>query len=268
MFEGDGGLRIGTSSWSAKDWRGVFYPEKTAATDFIRHYSSIYDTVEVDATFYHMPRESTVHRWREVTPEGFVFAAKVPRVITHEKVLEDAQGEMLLFIETMSLLEEKLGPLLLQFPYFNKKAFESQEPFLERLDRFLSSLPGGIRYAVEVRNKNWVGRQLNEICARHGVALAWVDQAWMPAPQQWQKLVDGPSSDFSYFRFLGDHKAIEKITKSWDRQVIDRSERLRQWAPVLREVRGTGVDVFGFFNNHFAGHAPATIETFREIWQE
>lgn len=139
---------------------------------------------------------------------------------------------------------------------------------MKRLDGFLATLPEGFRYVVEVRNANWVGRRLNEICRSHRVALAWVDQAWMPDPQQWAMRCEGPSTDFAYFRFLGDRKRIEKITTSWDSQVIDRSDRLREWAPILRDARSMGVDVYGFFNNHYAGHAPATIETFREIWGE
>lgn len=266
MFEGDEGLRIGTSSWSEKDWVGVFYPEGTKPAEYIEHYSTIYDTVECDATFYRMPSERMVDAWTRRTPENFRFAAKVPRIITHEKVLVDAEEDVTLFVETMQRLGERLGPLLFQFPYFNKKAFESADPFFERLDAFLGSLPPGPRYVVELRNARWVGRTAQEICARHGVCLAWVEQAWMPHAEQWPKILGGPTTDFAYIRFLGDHKAIEKITDRWDEVVIDQSEVLEKWVPVMRGLRAQGVDVFGFFNNHFAGHAPATIDLFRELW--
>ena len=266
MFEGDPGLRIGTSSWSERDWVGVFYPKGTPPARYIEHYSTVYDTVEIDATFYRMPSERAVDAWAARTPDHFRFAAKTPRIITHEKVLDGAVWDMTLFVETMQRLGPKLGPLLLQFPYFNKKAFEGPEPFLERLDRFLGELPPGPRYAVELRNKAWVVPLAHEICKKHGAALAWVEQAWMPSADQWPRRLGGPSSDFAYIRFLGDHKAIEEITDRWDRPVIDRRPTLERWIPVMRQLREQGVDVYGFFNNHFAGHAPATIDLFTKLW--
>ncbi len=267
MFAGDDGLRIGTSSWSEKDWVGVFYPPGTPPPLYIQHYSTVFDTVEVDATFYRMPTERMVDAWVGRTPENFRFAAKVPRIVTHEKVLVDAEGDMALFVETMQRLGDRLGPLLLQFPYFNKKAFPGPEPFFERLDAFLSALPLGPRYTVELRNPRWVGRTANEICARHGVALAWVEQSWMPKAEQWLPLTGGPSADFAYIRFLGDHKAIEMITDRWDQVVVDQSAVIERWVPIVKDLRAQGIDVYGFFNNHFAGHAPATIELFSEIWR-
>ena len=137
MFEDDRGMRIGTSSWSEKSWKGVFYPEALAPRDYIRHYSGVYDSVEIDATFYAIPSRSTIEGWRERTPAGFQFSAKMPRTITHEKVLVDAEEDVEIFVETMQWLGDRLGPLLFQFPYFNRKVFSSPDQFLERLDRFL-----------------------------------------------------------------------------------------------------------------------------------
>ncbi|RTZ90575.1 MAG: hypothetical protein DSY81_08455 [Bacillota bacterium] len=266
LFEQDSALYIGTSSWSHKSWQGVFYPQQVASRDFISHYSTIYDCVEIDATFYAIPTRSTVEGWRERTPEGFRFAAKVPRVITHDKVLQDAEQDIELFVETMQLLGDRLGPLLLQFPYFNKKTFDSAGPFLDLLDQFLESIPAGPRYVVEVRNRNWIGPELQQLLSGHKVALAWVDQAWMPDPEEWPRRVTGPTTDFGYFRFLGDRKAIDQITRTWDRQVVDRRDRLARWLPVMKQFRESAVEVFGFFNNHYAGHAPATVEDFRSLW--
>ena len=89
MFEGDGGHRVGTSSWSSKDWKGVFYPEGLPANRNIEFYGTVYDTVEIDSTFYGVPNPTTVRNWHQLTPPEFVFAAKVPRVVTHDKVLID-----------------------------------------------------------------------------------------------------------------------------------------------------------------------------------
>ena len=137
MFEGDSGVRMGTSSWSEKSWVGSFYPEETAPADFLKHYSLRYDTVEIDSTYYATPRDSTVKNWRTRTPDQFLFTAKVPREITHERVLVEARESMEIFVETMQWLGEKLGPLLLQFPYFNRNTFSGPAPFLKRLEQFL-----------------------------------------------------------------------------------------------------------------------------------
>ena len=115
-------LRLGTSSWSSQDWVGVFYPAGTASADFISEYAKHFDTVEVDSTFYRTPSAAMVRNWRARTPSGFLAAAKFPQVITHEKVLVDCANELSEFLKAMDLLGDKLGPLLLQFPYFNKQA--------------------------------------------------------------------------------------------------------------------------------------------------
>jgi uncharacterized protein YecE (DUF72 family) len=266
VFAGDPQLRIGTSSWSSTDWVGPFYPPGTRPERFIEHYSSVYDTVELDATFYRVPTRAQVRAWRNRTPEGFQFAVKAPRTITHDKVLQDADGDMAAFVEVISGLGDRLGPILLQFPYFNRKVFPNARPFWERLDRFLERLPPGPRYAVEVRNRGWVGSQAQTVCSRHAVALAWVEQAWMPPARQWPELTRGPSTDFAYVRWLGDHKSIEKITTSWEEVVVDRGPIISDWVDVLNDLRRRVRILYGFFNNHFAGHAPASVEEFRRQW--
>jgi len=135
-------LRLGTSSWSSEDWVGTFYPPGTKSSDFLGVYAQHFDTVEVDSTYYRIPAESMVRNWRARTPPGFTFAAKFPQVITREKVMQDCREELANFLRTMSLLEDRLGPLLLQFPYFNKKAFPSPRIFLRASLPFWRSCPG------------------------------------------------------------------------------------------------------------------------------
>src|SRR5580692_10240687 len=115
-------LRIGTSAFTAAGWPGTFYPEGLPEREYLTYYATKFDTVEVDSTFYRSPSPSTVKGWNAKTPPGFVFAAKVPHAITHEKALVDCDAEFGQFIEVMDNLGEKLGPLLFQFGYFNKKA--------------------------------------------------------------------------------------------------------------------------------------------------
>lgn len=268
MFGGDPDIRIGTSSWSSKDWVGPFYPRGTRPEQFIAYYSGIYDTVEIDATFYRLPTKANVRAWRERTPDGFRFAVKTPRSITHEKILVDADDEMRLFLDTINDLGDRLGPVLLQFPYFNKGKFSKREQFFERLDAFLEGLPGEFDYVVELRNRAWIRRELVELCNARNVALAWVEQAWMPSAGEWPKLAAGLESRFAYIRWLGDHQAIEQLTKKWDQPVIDKSDVLRAWIEVLRELRRRQIAIYGYFNNHFAGHAPSSVELFRELFIE
>ncbi len=116
-------LFIGTSAFTAAGWEGTFYPEGTKPADFLRHYAQHFNSVEVDSTFYRTPSKTSVQGWANKTPDGFVFAAKIPQVITHEKVLVDCDAEFKQFMEAMDILGEKLGPLLFQFGYFNRTVF-------------------------------------------------------------------------------------------------------------------------------------------------
>jgi uncharacterized protein YecE (DUF72 family) len=116
-------LRIGTSAFTAAGWEGSFYPPGMKPADYLSFYATRFNSVEVDSTFYRTPSKATVQGWANKTPVGFVFAAKVPQLVTHEKVLVDCEAEFKEFVQTMDLLGDKLGPLLLQFGYFNKKAF-------------------------------------------------------------------------------------------------------------------------------------------------
>ena len=177
-------LRIGTSAFTAAGWPGTFYPAGLPEREYLTYYATRFDTVEVDSTFYRTPSESTVRGWDAKTPRGFLFAAKVPQAITHDKVMVDCDAEMNQFITTMDLLGEKLGPLLFQFGYFNRKAFVGVNDFLARLVPFLERFQKGHKFAVEVRNKNWLVPQFVEALRSRDIALALIDQSWMPRPSQ------------------------------------------------------------------------------------
>ena len=133
---GQSTIRIGTSAFTAAGWEGSFYPASLKPAEYLTYYATQFDTVEVDSTFYRTPAISTVRGWYAKTPKDFLFAAKVPQVITHEKVLVGCEAEFDEFIETMHLLGEKLGPMLLQFPKFDKWAFKSSNEFVARLHSF------------------------------------------------------------------------------------------------------------------------------------
>jgi uncharacterized protein YecE (DUF72 family) len=252
-------IRVGTCGWSCKDWAGTFYPKGTAAGDYLPAYAEQYKVVEVDSTFYHSPGRKLVEGWRDRTPEGFGFSLKVPQAITHEKVLQDCSQELNAFLAAARVLEEKLACCLLQFGYFNKKAFASLDAFLERLDPILSEWPKDVPVAVEVRNKTWVVPKLVECLRNHQVVMALVDQVWMPSPLSVLKNADVVTGPFGYVRLLGDRAEVDRLTKTLDHVVIDRGDQIRADAHAI-QLLAQRVPVLAFVNNHFAGYAPETVQ--------
>jgi uncharacterized protein YecE (DUF72 family) len=199
------------------------------------------------------------------TPKRFLFAAKVPQVITREKVMVDCEPDLATFLKVMSGLKEKLGPLLLQFPYFNKKAFGSSPDFYAKLIAFLSGPPKEFQWALEIRNKYWIAKELLDLLSKHQIAFSMIDQSWMPPIDQLLKSHDLDTANFAYIRWLGDRKGIEEITKEWDKVVIDRSADLTRWVLPVRQLLARGRQVYGFFNNHYAGHAPTSLDLFQQL---
>lgn len=260
-------LHLGASSWSCEDWVGVFYPQGTAPGDFISEYAKSFDTVEVDATFYRSPSPAMVKNWHRRTPPGFIFAAKVPRTITHDKVMQDCDAELKEFLSAMDLLGEKLGPLLLQFPYFNKQAFARGEDFLARLEPFLKKLPSGYSFALETRNKNWINQRFLDVLRARKVALALIDHPWMTPAQQLMAKLDVVTADFAYIRWLGDRKGIEEKTQHWDRIIVNREREMESWVPTIDKLLERRLRVYAYFNNHYAGYAPGSIALFLDVWK-
>jgi len=262
-------IRIGTSALSAAGWEGSFYPKGMKPADYLPFYATKFDTVELDNTFYRRPPVSTVQGWNAKTPSGFIFAAKVPQVITHEKVLIDCQDDLKYFLKTIDALGDKLGPLLFQFGYFNQKAFKTQADFLSVLKPFLKTLPKGYQFAVEIRNKNWMNAEFADVLRDRGVALTLIDQSWVPRPWELKEKFDLVTADFSYVRWLGDRKGIEQETKTWDKTIVDRKGDLKRWADILKEMvlNKKLRKLFAFANNHYAGHAPAAVKLFQDLWK-
>lgn len=210
-------LYLGTSSWVVVGWETAFYPPGTKEADYLPFYATKFNAVEIDSTFYRVPTAKAVQQWRERTPEGFIFAAKLPQSITHEKVLVDAEGDLKAFLGVMDLLGPKLGPLLIQMPYFNKERFSGVDSFLQVLEPFLALLPKDHLWALEIRNKNWLSEKLFSVLRTHGVAFTLVDHPWMPRPSEVFQLGDPITAGFTYVRWLGDREEIEKRTFVWDR---------------------------------------------------
>lgn len=261
-------LFLGTSSWTAQSWNGPFYSPGTPSVEYLTHYATRFRTVEIDSTFYAVPSERVVDGWNARTPEDFVFTAKVPQVITHEKCMADCGAELDEFLTVMRRLGPKLGVLLLQFPYFNRAAMTGVEPFLERLIPFLRVLPPDLRFALEVRNKGWLCAPFLDALRDHGVALAWIDHPYMLTARQYARLPGALTADFLYVRWLGDRHRIEEVTKKWDTLVYDRASQIRMWAEVLHGLAGKIDRIYSYYNNHYAGCAYQNAFQFEEAWEK
>ncbi len=237
-------IHLGTQGWSYKSWEGLVYPAGTPPGDYLAEYAKKHSAVEIDSTYYATPRVSTVKQWDASTPADFRFTAKFPQKITHEKMLEGVERDVLQFLDAMSLLGPKLGPLLLQFPYNFKPDRRAA------LADFLAALPPDFRYAVEVRQRGWLQDWFFDLLTQHGVALVLADYAYMPR-------LDRTTTDFTYIRWLGNRKDVPD--DQYDRVRINRDQELDHWAEVIGSLVDGGVTVWGFANNHYMGHSPATL---------
>jgi uncharacterized protein YecE (DUF72 family) len=265
-----GEIRLGTSSFTATGWNGSFYPKGMKSTDYLCYYSTRFDTVEVDSTFYRCPTIEAVHNWALKTPAGFVFSLKIPRTITHEKVLVECDKEFQEFVATAHVLGEKLGPMVFQFPNFNKDSFSNPIQFFSRLKAFMKKLPRvvGYKFAVEIRNKWWLTKRFTDLLKENNVALVLQDHSFMPSVERVFSTIDPLTADFVYIRLLGDRKAIEAKTTIWNQVIEDRTASINSWVDVCKMVQRRGIPQYVYFNNHYEGFAVASVQRFRRLCAE
>jgi uncharacterized protein YecE (DUF72 family) len=257
-------ILLGTSSFTASGWNGSFYPRGMKPSDYLAFYAERFHTVEVDSTFYACPTARTVENWNARTPQGFVFSVKVPQTITHDKVLVDCDAEFSEFLETMEILGEKLGPIIFQFPFFNRSVFPDRHAFTDRLVPFLKKLTADHKFGIEIRNRDWLDAEFADLLRDHQIALVLQDRSWMPNPLKLQ--FDPITAGWTYIRWLGDRKQIEAQTMTWDKAVVDRTAELSSWVDFCYQIMKRGVLIYAYANNHFQGHGPATIAKFLELW--
>jgi uncharacterized protein YecE (DUF72 family) len=262
------GLLLGTSAFTAAGWPGSFYPEGMKSSEYLRYYATKFKSVEIDSSYYGPPSPSTVTGWRDKTPPNFVFSAKVPQIITHEKMLVDCDAELNQFLETMNLLGPKLGPLVLQFPFFDRWRIPDQRHFLSVLGPFLKKLPAHYKFALEIRNRNWLDAKLTELLRQRNVALVLQDLSSMPRPWEYPGKLDFVTADFVYVRWLGNRKGIEEQTKTWDRMILDRRSNLINWVELFRQLVSRNLKIFAYANNHYAGNGPGTVKLFWELYNQ
>ena len=244
---------LGTMGFSYESWVGAFYPTDLPSRNYLAHYSRVFDAVEIDSTFYGTPRPEVVQRWGAVTPQAFRFCAKTPRVITHDLgLLNGAMQEMISFLESIGQLEDRLGPVLIQFPpSFTIEAYPALKEFLEKL-------PASRRFAVEFRHGSWYTPtgEAKTVELLSALRIAWTSTQYPGLPV---KIL--MTADFLYIRWIGQHGTF----KIHDHERIDRLPDLMAWWQMILPLLGRVSEIYGFFNNDYAGHAPATCNRFKMI---
>jgi uncharacterized protein YecE (DUF72 family) len=249
-------VRVGTQGWNYDAWVGPFYPTGTRAGDFLSTYARAFGTVEVDSTFYAIPPVKTIRGWAERTPPGFTFALKLPQAVTHERRLrgDDAIATTELFFDRARELGPKLGPVLVQLgPDFGPAE-------LPALVQFLPRLPADVPVAVEFRHRGWITDGVLALLAEHRVAIALTDARWVPR-RTMLALAERPTADFAYLRWMGPNRDIV----DYSRIQVDRTRELEAWAGALRKLAGRLDKVWGYVNNHFAGHSPSSVRDLQRM---
>lgn len=233
-----GTARIGTSGYQYDHWRGVFYPEGLPKTRWFERYAEEFDTVEINNTFYSLPKEKTFDHWREQTPEGFVYSLKFSRYGTHIKRLKEPQDTIGAFLERAERLRGFLGPILVQLP-------PRWNINLDRLEGFLQAAPRSHRWAFEFRDESWLVPETFDLLRARGAALCLHDM-----------IEDHPvetTADWVYLRYHGDHYAGRYSPQALTAQ----ARRIKEWL-------GRGMDVCAYFNNDAEGNAVVNARQLRE----
>lgn len=223
-------LRVGTSGYAYKPWKGNFYPEKLPDKEMLSYYAQQFRTVEINHSFYRMPIESMVSKWGAQVPAGFQFAMKLNQKITHIQKLRGAEANLKQFLQVSSVLqqENKLGPILVQLP----PSFKA-EPAV--LDEFLSLRPPAFRFAFEVRHASWHTPETYALLQRHGTALVMAETDKEAAPE-------AITTNFMYLRLRKeDYSAAE----------------LAAWRKRIAAWLAQGLDVFAYLKHEDAGKGPA-----------
>jgi uncharacterized protein YecE (DUF72 family) len=237
-----GSVRIGTSGWSYRHWQGVLYPAEAPSHQWLHYYAQEFTTVEVNSTFYHLPRPSTAAHWCAQVPKTFQFALKVNRLVTHQHRLLDCANVLARFFEAIDPLRPCLGPLLYQLP-------PSLPCDLERLETFACLLPMDQLHAFEFRHPSWFTEAVQALLHKQGLIFCIHDWSCLEVPM-W---TTGPAV---YVRL---HGPTGRYAGSYDAAV------LAQWAKRIRCWQAEGKDVYIYFNNDIGGHAVHNARTLQAL---
>ena len=237
-----GKIHIGTSGWHYSHWRGSFYPDEMAKKEFLGYYADHFQTVEINNSFYQLPKKETLTSWGNIVASGFIFTVKASRYITHMKKLKDSSEPVHTLLKTVEVLEDKLGPILFQLP--PRWRFNPQ-----RFNNFLESLPTDYRYAFEFRDPTWFDTSAYEMMSKHGVAFCIYELAGLLSPKE-------VTADFVYIRLHGPGEAYRG---QYETNV------LAGWAGAFSTWAKQGKEIFCYFDNDEAGYAAQDALRLREM---
>jgi uncharacterized protein YecE (DUF72 family) len=227
-------IRIGCSGWLYRDWRGIVYPQELPQRRWFEHYTTMFDTVELNTTFYRLPKPESVQKWHDAAPPGFLYALKLGAFGSHRMKLRDAASWLPNHVDRATMLGRSLGPTLIQLPPKWRRN-------TERLEEFFAAAPTDMTWALEIREPSWLHDDVFEILRRNRAALCVHDL-----------LADHPfelTTDWTYVRFHGPDALRHKY---WG---LYGPDRLEPWATRIAELAERGVSAYCYFNNDYEGHA-------------
>ena len=281
-------LRIGTCSWKYDSWKGLVYDpdRKYGSRDYLPDYAKFFNTVEIDQWFWSLfpqgaklPDSETVRIYADSVPDDFMFTVKVPNSITltHyyakqppalKKYANRPNPHFLdiellnRFLDTLEPMRKKLGPIMFQFEYLNKKKMPSKAVFLERLDEFFDKAPKGYDYAIETRNPNYLAEDFFDFLSKRDLGFVLLEGYYMPHIENIVAEHDIRTAKFSIVRLHGpDRQEIEERTSGfWNDIVEPKDEGLRETASIIRQNTERKIMTYVNVNNHYEGCAPLTIQ--------
>jgi uncharacterized protein YecE (DUF72 family) len=238
---------LGTSGWAHRDWIGKLYPHDVPPAEHLATYAQHFETVEIEHTFFETPTREMVQAWYRRTPNGFLFCPCAPRQITHVHRLQNAQEIWQEFLDVISELREKLGPIFLQLP----DDFRHQE--VQALETFLRILPHERQFAIEFHHGSWLKNTTYQLLETYQVAWVIVDASFLPRTP----LV---TANFAYVRWHG-YPGISQQS----RRRLDPVATLQPWVPILRDLARQVPSVYGYVRNSFSGYAPRDCQILQQL---
>lgn len=241
-------VSLGTQGWSYADWTGGMYDAAARPESYLGAYAQEFLTVEIDSTFYGTPPPERVCKWAASVPSGFTFSCKVPREITHDRRMVDVTGPLREFYDVVRLFGPKLGCVLVQFDAAFSRA---DEPNLRTA---FAAIPSDVRTAFEFRDPAWYVPEIQADFEARGFALAVADAPFVPR-EALARVLARTTLDFAYVRLIGDHDAFARF----DAVQLGRKDEIAWWARAISSAAPRLRRVYGYVNNHFQGHSPATV---------
>lgn len=238
-------VRVGNIAWNHPEWRGLAYPAQAKPDELLQHYARIFDMVEVDATYYRMPKTADVASWVEQTPERFRFSFKLPAAIVRKPGDPSVAGRMDAFLERIGPARDagKLGVIVAQFPPFFRRDKQAAA-----LDAFVASLPRGDAWGIELRHHSWWDEATYALLRDAGITLVWSSTENGRTPPV-------VTADRLYLRLFGDRE----LEEPFDTKKRDRAEEIAYWAARVKEEGAAAKTVDFLVSKYLEGYAPGSV---------